>query len=105
MAYSSTNPARQITNLGLPSTGGSAVFAYESTHPHASIEVASFFTGCGFGSPSSANAIGMKVGDLVVNINVSTAGTSAITWHRVSSLSTSTGWHSAIHASVSVASS
>lgn len=105
MAYSSTNPARQITDLGLPSTGGGSIFAYESTHAHAAVEAANFFSGCGFGSPSSDKAIGMRVGDLLVNINQSTAGTSAITWHRVTSLSTSTGWHSPIHASVSVASS
>lgn len=102
MAYSSTNPARKIIDYGI--TGAGSVFAYESTHAHADVEVANFFAGCGFGSPSSA-AIGMRVGDLVCAINQSTAGTSAITWHRVTSLTTSTGWNSSIHASVSVGSS
>lgn len=100
MAYSSTNPAAQIVSRF---TGTGSVYIYSSTHAHADIEAANFFTGCGFGSPH-ANAIGLQIGDLVCNVNVSTAGSSAITWHRVSSLSTSTGWNSPIHATVSAAS-
>lgn len=100
MSYSSTAPA--VTVVSLFSSGGS-IITYESTHAHAAVEAADFFTGCGFGS-ESGNCIGMRVGDLVCAINQSTAGTSAITWHRVSSLSTSTGWHSPIHATVSAAS-
>ena len=104
MAYSSTaNPVRVAVVLGL--TDAKQLFLYESTHPHATIEATTgFFTGTGFGSPSSAS-VGMKVGDLLVNINQSTAGTSAITWHRVSSLTTSTGYGSAITPIVSIASS
>jgi hypothetical protein len=98
MAYSSTNPARKLLDSGI-SAGGS-VFIYESTHPHATVEGANFFAGCGKGSGSSA-AIGMQVADLVIAVNQSTAGTSGITMHRVTSLSTSTGWNSSIHASVS----
>lgn len=101
MAYSSTAPAVKVVNLF---SGGGNIFTYESTHAHAAVEAANFFTGCGFGSHSK-NALGMQVGDLVCAVNQSTAGTSAITWHRVSSLSTSTGWHSSIHATVSAASS
>lgn len=102
MAYSSTNPVRKILDIGIASAG--SVWAYESTHAHADIEAADFFAGCGFGSPGNA-AVGMRVGDLLVNINHSTAGTSAITWHRVTSLTTSTGFGSLIDASVSAASS
>lgn len=98
MAYSSTNPLRKVLDLGITSAG--SLWAYESTHAHAAVEAASFFAGCGAGSPTSA-AVGMRVGDLLVNINQSTAGTSAITWHRVSSLSTSTGFNSPINATVS----
>ncbi|MCC6208558.1 MAG: hypothetical protein IT488_10465 [Gammaproteobacteria bacterium] len=101
MAYSSTNPARKILDSGIAS--GGSVFIYESTHPHATIEGASFFAGCGKGSHSDS-AVGMQVADLVIAVNQSTAGTSAITMHRVSSLTTSTGWASSIHATVSAAS-
>lgn len=104
MAYSSTNPARKILDLGFASTLGGSIYSYESTHAHAAVEAANFFAGCGAGSPTSA-CVGMRVGDLVVNIAQSTAGSSAVTWHRVSSLSTSTGYNGPINASVSVASS
>lgn len=103
MAYSSTNPARVAAAFGL--TDAKQVFLYESTHAHAAIEsTAGFFIGCGFGSPS-ASCVGMKVGDLLVNVNYSTAGSSAITWHRVTSLTTSTGFNSPITPILSVASS
>lgn len=102
MAYSSTNPARKILDFGFAS--GGSIFTYESTHAHATVEGANFFTGCGLGSPGNA-AIGMRVGDLVVAVNQSVSGTSAITWHRVTSISTSTGFGSLINASVSAASS
>lgn len=104
MAYSSTgNPLRVAAMFGL--TDAKQLFLYESTHAHAAIEsTAGFFIGAGYGSPSSAS-VGMKVGDLVMNINQSTAGTSAITFHRCSSLTTSTGFGSAITPIVSVASS
>jgi hypothetical protein len=102
MAYSSTNPVKKILNLGIDS--GGSLYIYESTHAHAAVEGANFFTGCGFGSPGNS-AVGMRIGDLVINVNQSTAGTSAITWHRVASISTSTGWGSSIHATVSVGSS
>ncbi|ABE43259.1 hypothetical protein [Polaromonas sp. JS666] len=106
MAYSSSsNPARQIMSFDL--SGGGGVFAYQSTHSHSEIEAPNFFTGAGRGSLSTAHGacIGLRVGDLLVHASVSTAGSSAVTWHRVSSLSTSTGFAGPISATVSVASS
>ncbi|MCY1449220.1 hypothetical protein D9M71_659460 [compost metagenome] len=102
MAYSSSNPVKKILNLGF--TSGGSLWAYESTHVHGVVEGANFFTGCGFGSPGNA-AVGMAVGDLVAAVCVATSGTSAVTWHRVTSISTSTGWGGGLHASVSVGSS
>ncbi|MNJ55723.1 hypothetical protein D3C77_512350 [compost metagenome] len=104
MAYSSSsNPLRVAAAFGM--TDAKQLFLYESTHAHAAIEsTAGFFIGAGFGSPSTS-CVGMKVGDLLVNINQSTAGTSAITWHRVSSLTTSTGFGSAITPIISIGSS
>ncbi|SMF04043.1 hypothetical protein [Pseudogulbenkiania subflava] len=102
MAYSTTNPVRKILDFGIASAG--SIWSYESTHAHAAIEAAGFFAGCGFGSPGSA-AVGMRVGDLLININQSTAGTSAISMHRVTSISTSTGFNGPLNATVSVGSS
>lgn len=103
MAYSSTgNPVRKVVDLGI--TGAGSIWAYESTHAHGEIEAAAFFQGAGFGSPG-LGSVGMRVADLLVNINQSTAGSSAITWHRVTSISTSTGFGSKLNASVSIASS
>jgi len=102
MAYSSTNPVKKILDIGIAS--GGSFWLYESTHAHAAVEAANFFTGAGFGSPSSGTA-GMRIGDLLVNINQSTAGTSAITIHRITTISTSTGFGGGLHATVSVASS
>ncbi|WP_084612633.1 hypothetical protein [Pseudogulbenkiania sp. MAI-1] len=109
MSYSSTNPPQCILALGFAS--GGSLFKYESTHTHADIESTAgggFFKGCGFGSPSTGSGsfpAGMKVGDLLININRSTAGTSAITWHQVTSISTPTGYGSLLNVAVSVASS
>lgn len=102
MSYSSTNPARVAAVFGL--TDARQLFVYESTHAHTAVETAGFFTGCGYGSPGNNNA-GMKVGDYVMNVNQSTAGTSSITWHRVTSISTSTGFGSLLNVTVSAASS
>ncbi len=102
MAYSSSAPVVKIVNFGL--TSGAAIWSYESTHAHAAVEAANFFTGCGVGSPGNS-AVGMRVGDLVVAINQSVSGTSAITMHRVTAISSSTGWGGGLHASVSVGSS
>lgn len=98
------NGLKKILDLGFASTGGGSFWLYTSTDTHATCEAANYFSGAGFGSPSS-NSVGMRVNDLVIVQNVSTAGSSACTLHSVSSLSSSTGWHSAIHASISAASS
>jgi hypothetical protein len=102
MAYSSSNPAKKIAGTGMDGAG--SLWAYESTHTHAAVEAANFFAGCGFGSPGN-NAIGMRVGDLLIAICQATSGTSALTLHRVTSISTSTGWGGGLHATVSAASS
>lgn len=103
MAYSSSsNPVKKIVSAGFD--GGGSIYAYESTHTHAAVEANGFFTGCGFGSPGP-NCVGMKPGDLVVAVCQATSGTSAITWHRVTSISTSTGWGSLLNCTVSAASS
>ena len=101
MAYSSTNPVYALTGGGL--SGGTdvvTVWAYKSTHAHGDIIASEFFTGvAGYGG------VGMKAGDLLVNINHSTAGTSAVTWHPVTSVTTSTGARSARNATVGAAAS
>lgn len=102
MAYSSTNPVKKILNLGF--TSGGSLWTYESTHIHSVIEGSNFFTGCGYGSPGS-NTVGMVAGDLLVAVCQATSGTSAITWHRVTAISSSTGWGGGLHATVSAASS
>lgn len=92
MAYSSTNPVRVAAAFGL--TDARQLLLYESTHSSTQITAASFFTGCGAGSPSSA-AVGMRLNDLLINVNT---GTDGVSFHRITSLSTSTGWGSPIHA-------
>ncbi len=94
MTYSSTNPVRNIVDIGI--SGGQALHIYESSHDSTQITTANFFAGCGAGSPTSA-AVGLKVSDIVINVNTVTNG---ISLHRITSLTTSTGWHSAIHATV-----
>lgn len=100
--YSSTNPARKILDLGITSAG--SIYTYTSSENHSVIEGAGYFTGCGVGSPGN-NCLGMRPGDLLVAVCVATSGTSAVTWHRVTSISTSTGWGGGLHATVSAASS
>ena len=73
MAYSSTNPVRQIFG-GL--SDGQAVFMYTSTHAHAAIEVVGFF--------ADGKRHGMKVGDILIAANRSSDGSSAATLHVVS---------------------
>jgi len=105
MAYSSSsNPVRQAFTFGL--TDARSLYIYESTHPHSVVESTSspFFVGCAAGSPGLANA-GMHVGDLLCNICQATSGTSAITWHRVTSLTTSTGYNGPITPIISPAGS
>jgi len=94
MTYSSTNPVRITATLGLNSA--QAMFIYESSHDSTQVTTASFFAGCAAGSAGNA-AVGMKVGDVLMNVNTNTNG---ISLHRVTSISTSTGWHSSLHATV-----
>lgn len=101
MAYSSTNPARKILDIGIDSAG--SIYIYSSTDTHSTCESAGYFAGCGVGPGN--NCIGMRVGDLVAVACVATSGTSAVTWHRVTSISTSTGWGGALNATISAASS
>ena len=92
MAYSSTNPARNIMQIGF--TTAQCLHLYESSHDSTEIAAASFFTGVGVGGPGN---IGFNVGDLLMNVNTQTNG---ISFHRVTSLTTSTGWQSPIDATV-----
>ena len=101
MAYSSTNPVKTILPIAFSSTAGGSLHMYESSHASTDITATSFFAGCGFASPTTA-AVGMRVGDILLNVNNQT---NALTWHRVTSITTSTGWHSAIHATVAGGSS
>jgi hypothetical protein len=99
MAYQpSVAYVRNLVQGGLYNTlspgisGGGNIFSYCSSHASADIGgVAGFFTGCG-AQPSSSpgqgvlahstNNVGMRVGDLLVNIE-SSAGASPgrVTWH------------------------
>jgi hypothetical protein len=56
--------------------GGRGQFRYMSTHSHADIEATGFFT--------DGKRHGMRIGDALLNLPVSTAGSSAATWHIVS---------------------
>ena len=97
MAYDkSSNPARRIMEVGF--TSGQGMYIYSSTHNSTQIAAASFFTDAGFGGPDS---IGMKVNDILLNLNTATNG---VSWHVITSLSTSTGWQSGIDATASAGS-
>lgn len=102
MAYSSTNPVRCIHE---PFSNGPKVFLYASTHAHAEIEATGFFT--------NGKRAGLTTGDAVLNLPISTAGSSAATWHIVSAstganaasdTAGSSAYAQAYNASVSVAS-
>ena len=74
MAYSTTNPVRLFGSDGL--TDGQSLFIYRSTHAHGEIEAAGFF--------SDGKRHGMKIGDALLNLAVSSDGSSAATMHIVS---------------------
>ena len=105
MAYDPTTaPVRLLIDIGLGSgPQPSRLWLYTSTHNSTQIVAAGFFTGAGFGSgvPSAAGTVsggvGMSTGDILINQNTATNG---ISFHTVSSLSTSTGWNSSINATV-----
>lgn len=103
MAYVSSG-LRKIADLGFGSTQGASLWVYSSSDPHGTVEGVSYFQNAGYGS-ASTGCVGMLPGDLVICRNISSAGTSSVTVHAVSSLTTSTGWHSSIHATISAASS
>lgn len=100
MAYASTVAAvRQILNQGLyavPSTGaaitgGGAIYGYCSSHAATDITGTGFFSACGANIlrggnlAKSANNVGMRPGDLLVNIESSGGVTPGrVTWHAVS---------------------
>ena len=74
MAYSSSNPAIMMLDaFGQPTAAGGAprVFSYSSTHSSTDILATGFFTGCGYGG-RPAN-LGMRVGDVVMNISSTSA--------------------------------
>src|SRR5258708_32013275 len=60
-------------------TAGYGVWVYRSTHAHAEIEAAGFFT--------DGKRDGLRLGDLLFNVNYSSAGSSAATLHVVSASS------------------
>lgn len=105
MAFVSSG-LKKVLSLGF--TDGGNLWVYSSSDPHATVEGANYFNGCAAGSYST-NSCGMAVGDIVIVRNFSTAGTSAMTMHAVSSISTSTSspptYHPILHATISVASS
>lgn len=101
MAFVPAN-LKKILSLGF--SGGGSLWTYTSSDSHGTVEANNYFTGCGFGSPGN-NSVGMNIGDLVAVVCVATSGTSAVTWSRVTSISTSTGWGGGLHASISAASS
>lgn len=57
-------------------SGGRSVFIYPSTHSHTDIEATGFFT--------NGKRDGLQVGDLLINLPLSTAGSSAASIHVVS---------------------
>lgn len=99
--YSSTNPVRKILATTFSATSGGSLYAYESTATSTEITATSFFAGAAFGSASSA-CVGMVVGDILMAVNLAS---NAITWHRVTAITSSTGWHSSCHATVGAGSS
>ena len=98
----------KLVDLTGPSTRGGGLWSYTSSDPHATVEAQNYLAGAGFGSRSTAG-VGMCPGDIVIVKNVSTAGTSGVTVHAVSGLSTGVwsgaflAFNSPVHASISVA--
>lgn len=75
MAYSSTNPlALLIDGFGSPVAAGSVprVFCYSSTHNSTDILATGFFAACG-DAGRSANNVGLRLGDIVINRASTTA--------------------------------
>lgn len=112
MAYSSTNPPRQIVEGGFVHGKGS-VYLYSSSHASSDYTTTGFFAGAGHGSRNhSAGNVGMRVGDLVVCVGTTNAPTPGyVTWHSVvsatanqASTTASTGYNAAFDITLSATS-
>ncbi len=116
MAYSSTNPARAILQLGF--AGGGTMFRYVSTHNSTQVGgVTGFFAGCGAGSAEGSNSatppsnVGMRVGDLVICSESTGGGTPGRTFMGMVISSTAdqastiaaTGWNAKYDVTISSA--
>src|SRR5688572_12684375 len=115
MAYSTTNPAKSIGQIGFASAG--SIFLYRSTHSSTMVIATGFFTGAGAGSRARSSdadgSIGMRTGDLVL-CQETTNGTvpGRVTFHSVlgatadqASTSASTGWNTRYNVTISASSS
>lgn len=93
----------QLPNAGEISRGGS-IFAYCSSHAAGDIAGAGFFAGCGAQPYSSSgpvpfesiarstNNVGIRVGDVLLNIESSAGATpGTVTWHGVSGSTLASG--------------
>jgi len=102
--YSTGYPPRVELVAAGGLTDGRGFYRYMSTHSHTDIEATGFF--------ADGARHGLKIGDVICNIPVSTAGSSAVTWHIVSNSTgavaatdaTRTAFDQAYNMSVSVAS-
>lgn len=82
MAYSSTlNHPAQISSRGRSTE--SALWSYHSTHGATEILVAGFFT--------DAQALGMRVGDVVMSIQATTGSSYSITLAPITAVSSTGG--------------
>lgn len=114
MAYTaSVAEARKIIEAGMPgqlasgaalSRGGGSIYSYCSSHAGEEIVGAGFFAGCGAQPYSSSgpvpyesiarstNNIGMRPGDLLVNIESSAGATPGrVTWHAITGSTLNSG--------------
>ena len=112
MAYSSSSPAIMLLDgFGQPSgaAGAPRVFSYSSTANSTDILATGFFAGCGQGG-RPAN-IGMRIGDVVLNIaSTSASNPGRVTTHsviastaNVASTIASSGWNAAYDCTVASA--
>lgn len=81
MTYSSTNPPAILSDSGIGN--GPRLFQYASTHNSTEILATGFFTGAGAGSRGGYD-IGMRVGDLLINVaSTGAAIPGRVTMHSV----------------------
>lgn len=69
-------PLRRVEAMYQGFSDGRTVWLYRSTHAHGDIEASGFF--------ADGKRHGMKLGDALLNVAYSSAGSSAATWHVVS---------------------